>query len=144
MLQTQVFNSFAQRSSTGAIRFLAATTFFGGAYGFAWHQYLKQQQQLLYDKVESDITEWKPYTLKGPEAVQYPWAQENFIREWEYRLVKLYGFFRVLSHFSLRTSGSSCGESAKGATDSSSSPRSSRPSSTPSQTRTPSSPRSIS
>ncbi|CAD8044894.1 unnamed protein product [Paramecium primaurelia] len=92
MLSTQVFNSFAQRQSNGIIKLLAYGVFFGGAYGCVWHQWKGGQQKQLYEKVENEITEWKPININGLNASRYPWAQN--IRQWEYKLVKLYGYFR--------------------------------------------------
>lgn len=95
MLQTQVFQSFTQRPPKGLLKFGALAVTVGGGYGAYWHYNSSLQLQQRYNAIDQAITEWQPFALECANAVSYPWAQDDSLNEWEFRLVKMYGYFRV-------------------------------------------------
>jgi surfeit locus 1 family protein len=93
MLQTHVLTTLKKRPN-GVLKMAAFGTLLGGGYGCYWHQMRKGVKQAQLERIGNEITQWTPYELKGREAVEYPWLRAHNIVDWEYRLVKVYGYFK--------------------------------------------------
>jgi len=64
------------------------------AYGcvFQLKQYAESKEK--WAKINNDLKEFKPTELKGVDAKWYPWYRNSNLQDWEFRLVKLVGYFK--------------------------------------------------
>jgi len=64
------------------------------AYGCFWQLRRYQESGNRWNKILSELDSFTPYELKGHEAKYYPWYVNSNLNDWEYRLVKLTGYFK--------------------------------------------------
>jgi len=77
-----------------AVNFLVGGVATISAFG-AYHQLREYTESKgKWDKIYNNLQEFNPKELKGPDAKYYPWYRSNDIDDWEYRLVKIRGYFR--------------------------------------------------
>jgi surfeit locus 1 family protein len=50
-------------------------------------------------EIEEDIGKYKPVELRGFNAKLYPWFREDNLNDWEYKLVKIKGYFKEQRFF---------------------------------------------
>ena len=71
----------------------------GGFAGFAGYTCFYQFSRFVslskeWKSIEDDINKFEPVELKGRDAKYYPWLKENSIKNWEYKIVKVKGYFK--------------------------------------------------
>jgi len=64
------------------------------AYGCFWQLRRYQESTGRWNKTVEELDKFTPHELKGFDAKYYPWYQSNNLKEWEYKLVKLTGYFK--------------------------------------------------
>jgi surfeit locus 1 family protein len=72
------------------------------AYGAFWQLRNYQESSNRWSKVFSELDEFKATELKGQDAKYYPWVRGS-LSDWEYRLVKLQGYFKEERFFVRKT-----------------------------------------
>ncbi|EAR97347.2 SURF1 family protein (macronuclear) [Tetrahymena thermophila SB210] len=93
MLQTTL-SAFRPRGSnvTGkvALATLGALTGYGAFYHY--NQYLNLSAR--WQQIQENIAKDQPFDVDGFDAKVYPWVRENNVNDWEYKLVKMRGYFK--------------------------------------------------
>ena len=73
------------------------------SYGFVW-QYKKYQiSSERWSKIYESLNNFSPREIKGNDAKLYPWFFQRNLDEWEYKLVKMKGYFKDERFFVRRT-----------------------------------------
>jgi len=80
------------------------------AYGCCWQLRRYQESRHRWNKVLSELDSFTPTELAGYDAKYYPWLREN-LYDWEYRLVKLTGYFKEERFFVRRAKDGRAGYS---------------------------------
>lgn len=66
-------------------------------------QYLKYKTSSeKWNKINTDISSFNPITIRGQDLISYPWYGSGDVKDWEYKLVKLKGYFREERFFVAR------------------------------------------
>jgi len=73
------------------------------AYGCFWQLRKYQESTSRWNKVLGELDAFTPHELKGFDAKYYPWNRDSSLKEWEYRLVKLTGYFKEERFFVRKT-----------------------------------------
>jgi len=73
------------------------------AYGCFWQLRRYQENSNRWNKIFEELNQFKPYDLDGLDAKFYPWYRDGNINDWEYRLVKLKGYFKEERFFVRKT-----------------------------------------
>jgi len=73
------------------------------AYGTFWQLKRYQESTSRWNKVLGELETYTPHNLKGFDAKYYPWIREGSLANWEYRLVKLTGYFKEERFFVSRS-----------------------------------------
>ncbi len=94
----QQATQFASRTSNEAARRRVFYTVFGSltaaaGYGCYFQMQRHAQSTQRWSKINENLSSFKPYNVRGQEALYYPWYTGRLI-DWEYKLVKLRGYFR--------------------------------------------------
>jgi len=72
--------------------------------GCYWQANRYAEATRRWQTLESELTKFKPYELKDNETKSFPWyTEKNFLKDWEYRLVKIKGNLRKERIFVRRT-----------------------------------------
>jgi len=72
------------------------------AYGCFWQLRKYQESSNRWNKVFTNLEEYAPTELKGYDAKYYPWVRGT-LSDWEYKLVKLQGYFKEERFFVRKT-----------------------------------------
>lgn len=84
-------NTAAQkRAFTGIIGALSSVA----AYGSYWQLKKYQASKARWNQITEELGKNTPQEIKGFDAKIYPWIQEGHLKNWEYRPVKLQGYFK--------------------------------------------------
>lgn len=73
------------------------------AYGCFWQLRRYQESSNRWNKVFEELNQFKPYDLEGLDAKFYPWYRDGNVQDWEYRLIKLKGYFKEERFFVRKT-----------------------------------------
>lgn len=69
----------------------------------AWWQFRKHQLSAgRFNKIQENLNQFEPFELKGLDSKFYPWYRDSNTSNWEYRLVKLRGYFKEERFFVAR------------------------------------------
>lgn len=86
-----------------ALAVLAAACSVGFGYMSLWEGRKYSKLSSKFNQVRGEIEKFKPVELEGPDAAVYPWYRNNNLEEeWEYKLVKITGYFREERFFIAR------------------------------------------
>jgi len=58
-----------------------------------------------FSKIQEDLAKFTPIEIKDQDAVIYPWLKEPTIKNWEYKLIKIKGYFKEERFFIRRQRG---------------------------------------
>ena len=62
-------------------------------YGCTWQLRRYKESKNRWTKVMTELENYTPTELTGNDGKYYPWVREN-VSDWEYRLVKMIGYFK--------------------------------------------------
>lgn len=78
-----------------ALSVLAAACTLGFGYMSLWEGKKYTNLSSKFNHVRDEIEKFQPVALEGADAAVYPWYRNNNLEEeWEYKLVKLQGYFK--------------------------------------------------
>ncbi|KRX05491.1 hypothetical protein PPERSA_04528 [Pseudocohnilembus persalinus] len=86
-MATQQVKRSAYRTLLGGLSLLTG-------YGAFYHFTKYSQSNRHWNAVSKSIQEFQPIEIKGQDAVQYPWLAQGELNNWEYKVVKIQGWFR--------------------------------------------------
>ena len=93
MLQTTL-SVFKPRGTSSAGKIvlgaIGALTGYGALYHY--NQYLNLSSR--WKQIQESVAHEQPIEIDGFDAKSYPWVRENNVKDWEYKLVKLKGYFK--------------------------------------------------
>ena len=72
-------------------------------YWFVWQYTKYQASSKRWAKIYESLNKFEPISLEGKNAKLYPWFFNRNLDEWEYKLVKMKGFFKDERFFIRRT-----------------------------------------
>ena len=73
------------------------------AYGCFWQLRRYQESTNRWNRVFDELDKFTPYDIRGFDAKYLPWYRDGNLNDWEYRLVKLTGYFKDERFFVRRT-----------------------------------------
>mmetsp|Transcript_3902 Transcript_3902/g.4336 ORF Transcript_3902/g.4336 Transcript_3902/m.4336 type:complete len:300 (+) Transcript_3902:32-931(+) len=90
-------------SNRKALSVLAAACTVGFGYMSFWEGRKYSKLSSKFNTVRSEIEKFEPFVLEGADAAVYPWYRNNNLEEeWEYKLVKIQGYFKEERFFIAR------------------------------------------
>lgn len=64
------------------------------SYGCCWQLRRYQESSNRWNRIFEQIASFTPLELKGYDAKYFPWYRNGNLNDWEYKLVKLTGYFK--------------------------------------------------
>lgn len=75
-------------------RFVIASLTALCGYGFVWQYRKYKSTSETWSKTMKSLNEFKPIEIEGQNALSYPWFYNRNLKDWEYKLVKMKGYFK--------------------------------------------------
>ena len=72
-------------------------------YGFVWQYTKYQASSKRWARIHESLSKFEPTPLEGQSAKLYPWFFNRNLHDWEYKLVKVKGYFKDERFFIRRT-----------------------------------------
>ncbi len=72
-------------------------------YGFYWQYNKYKASSLRWAKIYESLSHFEPIPIEGKDARLYPWFFTRSLEDWEYKLVKMRGYFKDERFFIRRT-----------------------------------------